>query len=223
MRPPRSHETQAHMAGVRAPGGVRAAGGMDRALRRQCTGRRLLDLRLRRRQPDRLHGCGRFCAALVYAAAPHGRGRRHFGGHSERQPLDQSRRTPAARLEAARAGGALRDHRLRVQSRGPPRGVHRGLRPLPRSRMAHQRRLDGQHGAAAASGGMALYRRWRQPAKARRHSPPARASAASHRDRHGDRSGHAHSRTRRGQHDRSESLRQRLPAIRRRRGLSRAS
>ena len=38
---------------------------------------------------------------------------------------------------------------------------------LPRSRVAHQRRLDRQHRDAAAAGGLALLRRWRQSAKAR--------------------------------------------------------
>ena len=126
---------------------------------------------------------------------------------------------PAAGYAASGSGFAVRDHCLGIQSRGPLRGVHRGVRTVSRARLAHQRRLDGQYGAAVDSSRMALYRRWRQPPQARRHAPLARAPAAAHRDRHGDRSGHPHSRAARGQHHRSESVRQRLSAIRRRRGM----
>ena len=80
-------------------------------------------------------------------------------GSSERQPLDQPRRTscrptrgvvvPASPFAIIASVFNLEDQLEEFME---------AFGPLPRSRVAHQRRLDGQHGAAAAPGGMALYR-----------------------------------------------------------------
>ena len=69
---------------------------------------------------------------------------------------------------------AVCDHRLGVQSRGAARRVHGGVCALPRPRVAHQRRLDGQHRAAAAPGGLAMLRRRQSIA-----ASPARCAACS--------------------------------------------
>ena len=172
------------------------------------------------RQPDRLYRRARLPAApaTCAAATPARCGRDR--GRSRR--VHRSRRPRCRRGHAAH--GADPPYAIIASVLQPRRsagGVHRCLRTLPRAHLADQRRLDRQHGAAAAPGGLAMYSMTASTA-----ASPAHLRGCSSGCRNTSRQWwwsiptSASARTARAVRHRLEEVDQGLPAIGRRRGVS---